>query len=65
MKRKIVVERGECKKLAMLFGCSEQMVYYSLSFRKNSLLARKIRNAAMERGGLDTAALINQQKQPV
>jgi hypothetical protein len=54
MKRRIVIERGEGKQLAKLFECSEQMVYYSLCFKKNSLLARKIRKAALERGGLDT-----------
>ncbi len=55
MKRRIVTERGEGKRLAELFGCTVQMVNYSLTFRKDSPLARKIRKAALERGGFDTA----------
>lgn len=62
MKRRIVMSRGEGKKLAKLFGCTQQMVSYSLTFRKNSFLARKIRKAAMERGGFDTGEVVNQQK---
>jgi hypothetical protein len=62
MKRKIVIDRGEGKKLAKLFGCTAQMVSYSLTFRKNSLLARKIRKAALENGGIDTDKLTNQVK---
>jgi hypothetical protein len=56
------MSRGEGKKLAKLFGCTQQMVSYSLTFRKNSFLARKIRKAAMERGGFDTGEVVNQQK---
>ena len=54
MKRRIIVERGEIQQLVKLFGCTRQMVSYALTFRKNSLLARKIRKAAVERGGFDT-----------
>jgi len=61
MKRRIVTERGEGKQLAQLFNCTVQMVNYSLSFRKNSLLARKIRKAALERGGFDTGEVANRQ----
>ncbi|GAB6010826.1 ArsR family transcriptional regulator [Viscerimonas tarda] len=57
MKQRIVVERGEVNELHKLFKCSRQMVTYSLSFKKNSFLARKIRKAAMERGGIDTGCL--------
>jgi hypothetical protein len=39
------------------------MVSYSLTFRKNSLLARKIRKAAVERGGIDTGELNNNKNQ--
>jgi hypothetical protein len=62
MKQRIVVERGEVNELHKLFKCSRQMVTYSLSFKKNSFLARKIRKAAMERGGIDTGAVENQKK---
>jgi hypothetical protein len=48
MKRRIVVERGDGRCLSEIFGCTVQMVTYSLSFKKNSLLARKIRKAALE-----------------
>jgi hypothetical protein len=61
MKRKIVVETGECNELAKLFGCSLQMVSYSLNFKKNSLLARKIRAAAIKRGGVDISGLVSQK----
>ncbi len=51
MKKKIVVQRGECKAIAKILGCTYEMVSHSLAFRKNSLLARKIRKVAIERGG--------------
>lgn len=52
MKKKIVVERGEVGKLAELMGCTRVMVSYSLSYRKNSRLAKAIRKLAIERGGV-------------
>jgi hypothetical protein len=58
MKRKIIVEHGEVLSIAKIFGCTRQMVGYSLSFKKNSLLARKIRKVAVERGGFDTDEVI-------
>jgi hypothetical protein len=63
MKRKIVTNYGETKKLAKLFRCTPEMASYALNFRKNSLLARKIRKAAIERGGIDTGEVNNQPKQ--
>jgi hypothetical protein len=58
MKRKIMVDKGEVKQIARLIGCTGQMVYSSLSFKKNSLLARKIRKLALLRGGIDTDVLL-------
>jgi hypothetical protein len=63
MKQRIVVDFGEGRELAKLFKCTHQMVTYSLNFKKNSFLARKIRKAAMERGGIDTSAVENQKKE--
>jgi hypothetical protein len=53
MKRRIVVDRGEVTAIARLMRCTSQMVSYSLSFSKDTLLARKIRKIAMDRGGVD------------
>jgi len=61
MKRKILVDRGEVLRIAKLLGCTREMVSYSINFQKNSLLARKIRKVAMERGGFDTGEFINKQ----
>jgi hypothetical protein len=63
MSRRIVFNERESqgKQLAELFKCTPVMVSYSLNFKTNSMLARKIRKAALERGGIDTGA-INQQK---
>jgi hypothetical protein len=58
MKRKIVVDTGEVKQIAHLQSCTEQMVYLSLRFKKNSPLARRIRKLALLRGGIDTDALV-------
>jgi hypothetical protein len=63
MKRRIVVERGDVNEIAKILRCTRQMVTYSLAFKKNSLLARKIRKVAMERGGIDTGAVENQKKE--
>lgn len=38
-------------KLAKLFRCGEKMVYYALTYRKDSLLAHKIRYAAVKQYG--------------
>ena len=51
MKARIVVEYGEVSKIASLLGCSPEMVTHSLAFRKNSKLARSIRQLALDRGG--------------
>lgn len=51
MRQKIFIERGEGTALARIFGCSRMYVSYALSFKKNSDLAKRIRKAAIERGG--------------
>lgn len=53
MKRKIVVEHGEQLVIAKIMGCTKEMVCHSLAFRKNTLLAAKIRKVALERGGVE------------
>lgn len=62
MKRKIVTSYGETKAIAKLLGCSREMVSYALCFHKNSLLARKIRKLAVERGGIDTGEINNKKE---
>jgi hypothetical protein len=62
MKRKILVEKGEGAKIAKLLKCTPEMVSYSLNFKKNSFLARKIRKTAVERGGIDTGELVQEKK---
>ena len=51
MKERIVVERGEVKKISELMKCTRETVCHSLAFRMNSKLARSIRKLAIERGG--------------
>lgn len=54
MNRRIVVGRGDGVKIASIFGCTREMVSKSLNFKKNSLLARKIRKVAKEQyGGIE------------
>lgn len=53
MKRKIVVEHGEVRAIARLMECTPEMVSHSLSFRKNSPLAQRIRRMALLRGGIE------------
>lgn len=51
MKRKIVLDHGNATKIAKVMGCTREMVSKSLSFKKNSLLARKIRFVAVKHFG--------------
>lgn len=51
MKRKIVLDYGNIGKIAKVMGCTREMVSKSLSFKKNSMLARKIRFVAKEQFG--------------
>ena len=61
MKRRIVLEQGKGITLAKMFGCTPQTVSYALNFEHDSELARKIRKAALENGGVDTGELSNKQ----
>jgi hypothetical protein len=49
--RKIIVERGEVRKLLKLFGCSDQCVRNALRGSTESDLSQRIRKEALKRGG--------------
>lgn len=51
MKRRIVVEHGDMRKIAASMGCTREMVSKSLNFGKNSDLARRIRYIAKTQYG--------------
>lgn len=51
MKRKIVLDRGNVAKIAKVMNCTPEMVSKSVNFKKNSLLARRIRYVAKEQFG--------------
>ncbi|NBJ08270.1 hypothetical protein D1647_19130 [Alistipes sp. Z76] len=51
-KRIIVVTPEEAKYLARLFNVSSVTVWAALKYRKSNLIHKKIRKAAIERGGL-------------
>lgn len=51
MKRYIEVTKTVRAKIARLFHCSEKMVYLSLTYRKDTALAKKIRFTAMKHYG--------------
>lgn len=54
MNRRIVISRGDGVKIASAFNCTREMVSKSLNFKKNSMLARKIRHVAKEQyGGIE------------
>lgn len=53
MKKRIVVERGEVKRIALLMDCTWEMVSHSLAYRKDTKLARAIRKMALMRGGIE------------
>lgn len=54
MKKKIVLDRGNVTKIAKVMNCTPEMVSKSVNFKKNSLLARKIRYVAKEQfGGIE------------
>ena len=52
--RQIITRTGEGKALADMFGVCQKTVIEALKFRSNSDLARRIRRAAIERGGKET-----------
>lgn len=54
MKKKIVLDRGNVAKIAKVMNCTPEMVSKSVNFKKNSLLARRIRYVAKEQfGGIE------------
>lgn len=52
MKRRIIVEHGEVKRIALLMNCTYEMVSHSLAYRKDTKLAKAIREMALMRGGV-------------
>lgn len=54
MERRIVLDRGNVAKIARSMNCTREWVSKALNFRRNSLLARKIRYVAKEQyGGIE------------
>lgn len=53
MKKRIIVERGEVKRIALLMNCTYEMVSHSLAYRKDTKLAKAIRKMALMRGGVE------------
>ena len=50
---RIVVGRGEVESLCRLFSRSRVQVWRALTFRDDHAMARRIRKAAIERGGIE------------
>jgi len=46
-KRKIYTKKGDTAKIKEYFGCNDFMVSVSLNFKRDSLMARKIRDYAI------------------
>ena len=53
MKKRIIVEHGEVKRIALLMNCTYEMVSHSLAYRKDTKLAKAIRKMALTRGGVE------------
>ena len=51
MKRRIVVEHGEVKRIALLMNCTSETVSRALAYKKDTRLAKAIRKIALLRGG--------------
>ena len=58
--REILTRTGENKALMRIFNVSEPTVINALKFRTNSELARRIRATAVERGGVETVCITQQ-----
>ena len=52
MKKRIIVEHGEVKRIALLMNCTYEMVSHSPAYRKDTKLAKAIRKMALMRGGV-------------
>ena len=61
MRKRIVVDRGEIKKISKDFKVTSKAVWEALVYRSNSSKARRIRKVALERGGVE----IGDQKETV
>ncbi len=54
MNKRIVMDRGSVLKLASSMNCTREMVSKALNFKKDTVLARKIRHVAKEQyGGIE------------
>lgn len=54
MDKRIVVSHGDSKKIAVSMNCTCEMVSKALNFKKDSLLARRIRHVAKKQyGGIE------------
>lgn len=54
MNRRIVVSHGDVVQIARSMGCTYEWVSKALNFKRDSLLARKIRHVAKEQyGGIE------------
>lgn len=62
MKKQILIDRAEKGYLQKLFDCTNVMVWKALTFESDSDLAKRIRKAAVERGGVLTGVKIPQNK---
>jgi len=52
MKKRIVVEYGEVRRIALLMNCTYETVSRALAYKKDTKLARAIRKMALMRGGV-------------
>lgn len=63
MIKRVVVERGVGKKIARLMGITPEMVSMSLNYKKDSVLARKVRYMAIKDfGGVLVGGKLNQAR---
>jgi hypothetical protein len=51
MKKRIIIDREEIKKMMKVFNVSEKSIYSALSFQTKSTLSNKIRLMALKNGG--------------
>jgi len=51
MHKKIVLDYGKSKEIASVMKCTKEMVSKSINFKKDSILARKIRHVAVSEYG--------------
>ncbi len=51
MNKKIVLQHGDVSKVAASMNCTREMVSKALNFKKDTLLARRIRHVAKSQYG--------------